>query len=510
MLLERILVGVYLVACIGIGILASKKVMGSRDEYWVAGRRIGTVVNSMAIMAALASGGSIIGVMGLAYAQGIPATLALFGGAVVGFPLASILVARPLRNFGKFTITDFLGFRYPHALVRYLVPILIVAAFTIYIVAQLKAAGITAEALLGIPYNTALALATVVFIIYVSFGGMVAITWTDVIQGFLMLFVIAGTALVLVWQVGSPFEIMSQATAVAPELGQVAHRPVSGYLGYFIIWATAIPVIPHIVMRVFTARDAESARLSLNLAMIVYSVMILAAVLAIVPVGRDGLSGAPGCGPAIPPSDGDPVSTADPGDCRRGSARGRHVHHGCAAARLQLGHRARHPRRLFAGPGQRADAEPRAHRLDLGDRDRGSPLGVLAARTDHRVLHGGGRSAQRQPVRAHHRRALVEEGQPGRRSRSRRVGRGRLRPGAAGHHRHRSGAGDRRPRGQCRGHDPGGAARASGIQGDGRADRSAARVGCALAHPIGLTAPDGEDSLLAAVRDWRGATRRRP
>ncbi|MCY4400828.1 MAG: sodium:solute symporter family protein [Gemmatimonadetes bacterium] len=286
MLFERVLVGVYLAVCIGIGIAASKKVLGSRSEYWVAGRRIGTVVNSMAIMAALASGGSIIGVMGLAYAQGIPATLALFGGAVLGFPLASILVAKPLRNFGKFTITDFLSFRYPHALVRYLVPILIVLAFTIYIVAQLKAAGIAAEALLGIPYNTALALATVVFVIYVSFGGMVAITWTDVIQGFLMVLVVVGTAFVLIWHVGSPFEIMSQATAVAPELGQVAHRPVSGYLGYFVIWATAIPVIPHIVMRVFTAKDADSARMSLNLSMLVYSVMILAAVLAIVPVGR--------------------------------------------------------------------------------------------------------------------------------------------------------------------------------------------------------------------------------
>lgn len=286
MLLERILVGIYLAACIGIGIAVSKRVFGSGDEYWVAGRRIGTVVNSMAIMAALASGGSIIGVMGLAYAQGIPATLALFGGAVVGFPLASILVAKPLRNFGKFTITDFLSFRYPHAVVRYLVPMLIVVAFTIYIVAQLKAAGITAEALLGIPYNTALTLATLVFITYVSFGGMVAITWTDVIQGVLMVIVVLGTALVLTLRVGSPFEIMSQATAVAPELGQVTHMPVSGYLGYFIIWATAIPVIPHIVMRVFTAKDAESARLSLNLSMLVYSVMILAAVLAIVPVGR--------------------------------------------------------------------------------------------------------------------------------------------------------------------------------------------------------------------------------
>ena len=286
MLVERILVLLYLAGCIGIGIYASKKVLGSRDEYWVAGRRIGTFVNAMAIMASLASGGSIIGVMGLAYSQGIPATLALFAGAVIGFPLASLLVARPLRNFGRYTITDFLAYRYPSAVVRYLVPTLIIIAFTIYIVAQMKAAGITANALLGIPYDTALTLATIVFILYVSIGGMIAITWTDVIQGLLMLLVVLGTALVMVWRVGSPFELMHQATSFAPELGQVTNQPVSAYLGYFVIWATAIPVIPHIVMRVFTAKDAGAAQLSLNLAMLAYSVLILAACLAIVPVGK--------------------------------------------------------------------------------------------------------------------------------------------------------------------------------------------------------------------------------
>lgn len=286
MLLERILVLVYLLACIGIGLAASRKVLGSRDEYWVAGRRIGTLVNSMAIMAALASGGSIIGVMGLAYSQGMPATLALFAGSIMGFPIASILVARPLRNFGKYTITDFLGYRYPSAVVRYFVPTLIVIAFVVYIVAQLKAAGITATALLGIPYDTALALSTLVFIIYVSFGGMVAITWTDVIQGLLMLAVVVGAAAVFLGRVGSPLEIIGRATAAAPELGQVTNQPVSSYLGYFVIWMTAIPVIPHIVMRVFTAKDAKSARLSMNIAMFAYSGLILAAVLVIVPVGR--------------------------------------------------------------------------------------------------------------------------------------------------------------------------------------------------------------------------------
>ncbi len=286
MTIERIIGLLYLFACIGVGLLASRKVVASRDEYWVAGRRIGTAVNSLAIMAALASGGSIIGVMGLTYAQGIPAALALFTGAVIGFPLASILVAGPLRRFGKFTITDFLRHRYPHAVVAYVVPLLIVVSFTVYIVAQMKAAGITAAVLLGIDYETALTLATLVFILYVSIGGMLAVTWTDVFQGGLMLLVVTGAAAALVWQAGSPGNILREATAVAPELGTLRDQPLGSYLGSFVIWATAIPVIPHIVMRVFTAKDARGARMALNISMMLYAVMILAAVFAVAPVGK--------------------------------------------------------------------------------------------------------------------------------------------------------------------------------------------------------------------------------
>jgi len=284
--IEHLLVIAYLAGCIGIGVLASRKVLVSQDEYWVAGRRIGTFVNAMAIMAALASGGSIIGVMGLGYGRGIPYTLALFAGAVVGFPLASILVAKPLRNFGKFTITDFLSFRYPNPIVRYVVPSIIVVSFTVYIVAQMKAAGITANLLLGIPYNTAVTLAAIVFILYVSIGGMVAITWTDVIQGILMLSIVVGTAFVLVSRLGPPSSIIREATTVAPALGEVMRQPLGSYLGSFLIWMTAISVIPHIVMRVYTSKNAQEARFSLNLAMIFYSAMILCAVFIIVPVGK--------------------------------------------------------------------------------------------------------------------------------------------------------------------------------------------------------------------------------
>lgn len=286
MSLEEGIVAAYLAGCVLIGIYAARKVLTSNDEYWVAGRRIGPVVNSVAIMATLASGGSIVGVMGLAYTRGMPSTLALFAGAVVGFPLAALLVARPLRNFGQYTITDFLGWRFPSPIVRLGVPIIIVISFTVYVVAQLKAAGLTAQVLLGWEYETALWVSTLVFVAYVSVGGMLAITWTDVVQGALMTLLVVGAAVMLMIEVGGPGSILGKAAEVAPELGQSTNAPMASSLGMFVIWAAAIPVIPHIVMRVYTAKDARGARLSLNLAMVAYSVIILAAVLIIVPVGK--------------------------------------------------------------------------------------------------------------------------------------------------------------------------------------------------------------------------------
>lgn len=283
-MIERWLVLAYLAVCVAVGVLATRRVLGSADEYWVAGRRVGTGVNALAIMASLASGGSLVGVLGLAYRDGVPATLALFAGAVVGFPLAAILVAAPLRRLGRFTITDFLVFRYPHRIVRLLTPSLIVVALTVYMVAQMKAAGITAESLLGVDYRTAIAVATVVFVLYVSFGGMVAVTVTDVMQGALMFFVMGIAAVLLTWAAGSPLGALEQATAAAPAFGRLPEQG-GGYLSYFVIWAAAIPVIPHIVMRVATARNAHSARVALNLATVGYGVMILAAIFVIAPVG---------------------------------------------------------------------------------------------------------------------------------------------------------------------------------------------------------------------------------
>ena len=94
----------------------------------------------------------------------------------------------------------------------------------------MKAAGITAEVLLGIPYKQSVTLAAVVFITYVSIGGMLAVTWTDVLQGFLMLAVMLGTAASLMTRYGSPLVILDPAPPAPPAFAYTPTKPLSAPL----------------------------------------------------------------------------------------------------------------------------------------------------------------------------------------------------------------------------------------------------------------------------------------
>ena len=283
-MIERSIVLGYLLVCVVVGAVATRRVFRSADEYWVAGRKVGAGVNALAIMASLASGGSVVGVVGIAYRDGIPATLAIFAGAVVGFPLATILVAGPLRRLARFTITDFLVFRYPHGLVRGLVPAMHRG------VAHRVHGGANEGG--GDHCRSA------------SGSG---VRDRDHhrhrrVRPLCLLRRHGGGHDHRCAAGGAPVRAHGRDRGGARDFGGLTPRPAlgsdrrtpafgqlpvggTGHIGFFVIWATAIPVIPHIVMRVATARNPRSARLSLNLATIGYGVMILTVILLIAPVG---------------------------------------------------------------------------------------------------------------------------------------------------------------------------------------------------------------------------------
>ncbi|HZG69972.1 MAG TPA: sodium:solute symporter family protein, partial [Chondromyces sp.] len=169
--------------------------------------------------------------------------------------------------------------------IKVVVPLVIIFGSGMYLMSQMKAGGLIASYVTGMSYEWGLIIVTIIFILYVSLGGMLAVTWTNVLQGALMTILIS--AIVIGALMHLPIglgDFIRQATIENPTLGKAgATIPIAGYIGAFVTWAAAVCVTPHLVMRIFTAKDEKSARLSLNISMLIYGILMLCSALIIVP-----------------------------------------------------------------------------------------------------------------------------------------------------------------------------------------------------------------------------------
>ena len=108
-------------------------------------------------------------------------------GFLVGWPIVTFLIAEPLRNLGKYTFADVASFRLGQSRIRILAACgsLVVVAF--YLIAQMVGAGKLIQILFGLDYWMAVVIVGVLMIIYVTFGGMLATTWVQIIKAVLLL-----------------------------------------------------------------------------------------------------------------------------------------------------------------------------------------------------------------------------------------------------------------------------------------------------------------------------------
>ncbi|MFP4487025.1 MAG: sodium:solute symporter family transporter, partial [Campylobacterales bacterium] len=137
-----------------------------------------------------------------------------------------------------------------------------------YLIAQMVGAGKLIQLLFGLPYEAAVVIVGVLMILYVSFGGMLATTWVQVIKAVLLLSGATFMALMVLYLTGfSLNDLFEQAVnttgrteaILAP--GGLVSDPISAIsLGIALIFGVA--GLPHILMRFFTVPDAKEARKS--------------------------------------------------------------------------------------------------------------------------------------------------------------------------------------------------------------------------------------------------------
>ena len=239
----------------------------STADFYAAGGGITGAQNGIAIAGDFMSAASFLGIAALVYGSGFDGLIYSIG-FLVGWPIIMFLLAECLRNLGRYTFADVVSFRLQESPLRSLAATGTLVTVAFYLIAQMVGAGQLIKLLFGLDYNWAVVIVGVLMILYVTFGGMLATTWVQIIKAVLLLggaTIVAALALARFgFDLGALFskavETHPKHAAIMAPGGFVASPVSTISLGLGLMFGTA--GLPHILMRFFTVADAKEARKS--------------------------------------------------------------------------------------------------------------------------------------------------------------------------------------------------------------------------------------------------------
>ncbi|MGF1695576.1 sodium/proline symporter PutP [Vibrio lamellibrachiae] len=180
----------YLIMMMAIGIIAYQRTKNSTD-YFLGGRSLGPWPAALSAGASDMSGWLLLGLPGYAYAAGIEAVW-LAGGLLLGTWANWYINAKRLRTYSittdALTLPEFLSRRFNDnsKLIQTISAFFILLFFLFYTSSGLVAGGKLFETVFGLDYTYAVIIGTLCVVSYTLFGGFLAVSWTDLVQGLLM------------------------------------------------------------------------------------------------------------------------------------------------------------------------------------------------------------------------------------------------------------------------------------------------------------------------------------
>ncbi len=239
----------------------------STSDFYTAGGGITGFQNGLAIAGDYMSAATLLGLTAMVYTSGYDGYIYMLC-FFAGWPIILFLMAERLRNLGKFTFSDITAYRLDQGRVRTMAAISSLTVVCFYLIAQMVGAGQLIKLLFGLDYNVAIFVVGILMMVYVTFGGMVATTWVQIIKAVMLL---SGGTLVMLLAMNefgfSYTKLVDQAMSVHKlgermmHPGSLLADPITAIsLGLGLMFGTA--GLPHILMRFFTVTDAKEARKS--------------------------------------------------------------------------------------------------------------------------------------------------------------------------------------------------------------------------------------------------------
>ena len=267
---------VYMVGLLVLGAVASRRVKDSRD-YFVANKQLGFLATAFSARATGESAWLLLGLTGLGAAVGLHAMWAVVG-ELIGVFLAWKWLARRFKRltdrYDAITIPDYLEARFRDTSHRILIvaALVLVVFITIYVAAQIDATGTAFESFLGWDYHVGAIIGFLVVLVYVTTGGFLAVAWSDVVQGALMVVGLVLLPIVALVSAGGPSAVASKLTSIDPGLMSLGSTgwttaTVLSMIGLLMIGAGFLGS-PQIFVRFLAIRSEADLRPGLRVAVL--------------------------------------------------------------------------------------------------------------------------------------------------------------------------------------------------------------------------------------------------
>ncbi|MBY0147091.1 sodium/proline symporter PutP [Neobacillus niacini] len=260
---------IYLAAMLVIGIVAARMTKDLND-YVLGGRRLGAGVAALSAGASDMSGWLMLGLPGAMYVGGM-SEIWLPIGLSLGAYLNWQFVAKPLRVYTEvskdsITVPDFFEnrFRDQSKILRVVSAIVILVFFTFYTSSSLVGGAILLENSFGMDYKLALWVGAAVILSYTLFGGFLAASWTDFIQGILMFLALIIVPIVAIFELGGWNETVQKIGAIDPSHLNVYSGATTIGVISLLAWGLGYFGQPHILVRFMglqSTKDVPKARL---------------------------------------------------------------------------------------------------------------------------------------------------------------------------------------------------------------------------------------------------------
>lgn len=262
----------YMVGMLFIGYYSYKKTSNLSD-YMLGGRSLGPAVTALSAGASDMSGWLMMGLPGAMFAQGLSSSWIVIG-LTLGAYANWLYVAPRLRSYTEvaqdsITIPEYLGNRFHDQshILQLVSGIVIIIFFTFYVSSGIVSGAVLFQTTFQMSYHTGLWLIAGVIVSYTLFGGFLAVSLTDFVQGLIMVIALVMVPVVTIIHSGGLSSSFDTIHSINPALLDIFKgTSVAGIISLF-AWGLGYFGQPHIIVRFMAITSVQEVKKARKIAM---------------------------------------------------------------------------------------------------------------------------------------------------------------------------------------------------------------------------------------------------